>query len=78
MGGHAVECARCNEEGEMDDETDLEQNITGVERQGRRVPGASEVHNTQTALKEGLEAPRSFEGERKGAVNDQTQNRPRS
>ncbi len=40
----------------MDGETDLEQNITGVERQGRRVPGASEVHNTQTALKEGLEA----------------------
>jgi len=40
----------------MDDETDLEQNITGVERQGRRVPRASEVHHFQTALKEGLEA----------------------
>jgi len=50
MGGHAVECERCNEEGKMDDETDLEQNITGVERQGRRVPRASEVHHTQTAI----------------------------
>ncbi len=56
MGDHAVECERCNEEGKMDDETDLKQNITGVERQGRRVPGASEVHHFQTALKEGLEA----------------------
>jgi hypothetical protein len=37
MGGHAVECERCNEEGKMDDETDLKQIITGMERQGRRV-----------------------------------------
>jgi hypothetical protein len=28
MGGHAVECERCNEEGKMDDETDLKQKHT--------------------------------------------------
>jgi hypothetical protein len=54
MEGHAVECEHCNEEGTMD-ETNLEQNITGVERQ-RRIPGASEVDHSQTALKEGLQA----------------------
>jgi hypothetical protein len=46
----------CNEEGKMDDETDLTQNIAGMECQRGRVPGASEVHNPRTALKESLEA----------------------
>ena len=40
----------------MNDETDLKQNSTGVERQGRRVPGASGVDHSRTALMEGLEA----------------------
>jgi hypothetical protein len=39
----------------MDDETDLEENSTGVECQGRKIPGASKVHHSRTAVKEGLE-----------------------